>query len=528
MDVKQTTPAGFRAGSGWLNVPMTAAGPTTPILVGIGQAADPIDAADYHRWSAVDLAADSARKALADAGLAASSIDTVVGIRQFETSTPWSTAPLGRSSNYPRAVAARIGAEPRRAVLEVCGGQGPQHLVTELAKAVATGAAGTVLLVGSEAISTSRAWAGRPDAPDFTEEVEGELEDRGYGLEGLTSRYEADTGLISAAPQYALLENARRDRLGLTRDEYADRMGRLFAPFTTVAAKNPYAAAPVERTAAELMTITERNRLIADPYPRFVVSRDQVNQSAAVLMTSVGAARAAGIPPEQWVFLHGYADLRERTLLERPDLSCGPASQRAAATAIARAGDGPDEVDLLDLYSCFPIAVLNICDGLGLADDDPRGLTLTGGLPFFGGAGNNYSTHAIVEAVAGVRARPGARAFVGANGGLLSKYSAAVYSAEPRAFEVWTDDEAQAQVDAATAPALTERYDGPATVETYTVTNGRDGMTGIVVARTPDGVRTLGATTPGDEDSVAALMAERPFGTPVAITAGEQRNTARL
>lgn len=501
--------------------------PNTPILVGVGQAADPIDAADHHRWSAVDLAAEAARGAVADAGIDPATIDTVAGVRQIEISTPYSKAPLGRSSNYPRSVAARVGANPRRAVLEVVGGQSPQHLVTEFAKAISAGGAGTVLLVGSEAISTTRALAGTPDAPDFTEEVDGDLEDRGYGLDGIMSRYEIDAGLLAAPPQYALFDNARRHRLGLSRAQYARQIGELFAPFTQVAAKNPYAAARTARTAEELVTVTGRNRLIADPYPRFVVARDQVNQGAAVVLASVAAAREAGIPEEQWVFLHGYADLRERSLLDRADLSTSPASQRAAATAIERAGITVADLDFLDLYSCFAIPVLNICDGLGLAHDDPRGLTLTGGLPFFGGAGNNYSMHAIAEAVAAVRDKSGSRAFVGANGGLMSKYSAGVYSTTPAAFEVHSDAEAQAELDAAPVPGVTKSCTGPAVVETYTVTASRTGeRTGIVVGRLPDGTRTLATTAPGDEAAVDFLMSEHPFGATFTVTAGESRNTA--
>lgn len=49
-----------------------------------------------------------------------------------------------------------------------------------------------------------------------------------------------------------------------------------------------------------------------------------------------------------------------------------------------------------------------VADGLGLSADDSRGLTVTGGPPFFGGAGNNYSMHAIAETVALLRATPGA------------------------------------------------------------------------------------------------------------------------
>lgn len=500
--------------------------PSTPVLIGAGQASDPADAPGYRRWSAVDLAAAAARAALEDAGIDAATVHTVAGVRQFEISSPFAKAPLGRADNYPRAVAARVGADPRRAVLEVTGGQSPQHLVTEFAKAISRGEAGTVLLFGSEAISTTRALAGTPDAPDFGETVGGQLEDRGYDLGGMFDPYEIDHGLLNVIMEYALFENARRRRTGAAREEYAQSIGELFAPFTKIAASNPHAAAPTERSAEELMTVTERNRLIADPYPRFVVARDQVNQGAALVLTSVGEARKAGVPEGQWVYLHGYCDLRERDFLDRPDLSVSPASLRAASVALDRAGTAPGDIEAFDLYSCFAIAVFNICDGLGLAPDDPRGLTMTGGLPFFGGAGNNYSMHAIAEAAAALRARPGGRVLVGANGGVMSKYSAGVYSAEPRPFEIHDDAETQASLDAAgKAPVTRYPADGSeASVETYTVTADRaGGRAGVIVGRLRDGSRTLAVTA--DEDSLAFLAGE-PFGGRFTVTSDGRRNTA--
>jgi acetyl-CoA C-acetyltransferase len=492
--------------------------PSTPVVIGVGQASDPIGSPDYHRWGAVDLAAAAAAAALEDAGIDPATVDTVAGVRQFEISTPMASAPLGRSDNYPRSVAQRVGADPKRAVLEVVGGQSSQHLVTEFAKAIARGEAGTVLLFGSEAISTTRALAGQEDAPSFEEHVGGELEDRGYGLEGLASPQLYEHGLTDAPSQYALFENARRARKGSTREEYAREMGELFEPFTKVAARNPFAAAPTERSALELVTVTERNRMIADPYPRFVVARDQVNQGAAVVLTSVRAARAAGVPESKWVFLHGTADLREKVLLDRPDLSTSPAAIRAAELALERAGAAAGDVATFDLYSCFPIAVLNVADGLGLAHTDQRGLTVTGGLPFFGGAGNNYSMHAIASTVELLRQHPGTIGFVGANGGSLSKYSAAVYSTEPRPFAVWSDDDEQAALDAVPSPEVSAAPSGEGVVETYTVKYGRAGATGVIVGRLDDGSRFLATTRPDDRETIGRLLAEHPFGMRVRLT----------
>ena len=172
----------------------------------------------------------------------------------------------------------------------------------------------------------------------------GTLEDRGYGLDGLASPHLIAHGLIGGPAQYAVLENARRARLGVSRSSYAALMGELFAPFTSVAAGNPFAAAPVRRSAAELVTVTAANRMIADPYPRYVVAREKVNQGAAVLLMSVGAARRLGVPDGRWVFLHGHADLRERELMARADLSAGPALVLAARHALEVAGIGVGEL----------------------------------------------------------------------------------------------------------------------------------------------------------------------------------------
>ncbi|MET0414650.1 MAG: acetyl-CoA acetyltransferase [Actinoplanes sp.] len=490
----------------------------TPVLVGVGQVAERIGEPGYRRRSPVDLAADAARAALADAGAdLRNQIDTVAGVRQFEISLPGAVAPLGRSDNFPRSVAGRIGAAPRRAVLEVTGGQAPQRLVNEFAATIAEGGAEVVLLVGAEAISTIERYAAADDPPDFTEHADGDLEDRGYGLDGIVTLHQLAHGMAEPVTQYALIENARRARLGLTRAAYAEEMGRLFAPFTRVAAGNPYAAAPVERTASELITPTGANRVVADPYTRYLISRDKVNQGAAVLLMSLGAARRLGVPQDRWVFLHGHADLRERVLLDRADLSASPAAVSAARHALDNAGIDLADLTAIDLYSCFPVPVFNVADGLGLAHDDPRGLTVTGGLPFFGGAGNNYSMHAIASVVEKVRA--GGFGLVGANGGMMSKYSVGVYSATP---SPWTPDESarlQAEIDSWDAPGEAEEADGEAVMESWTVRHSRGGeRTGIVLGCLDDGRRFIAN---GD---AALLDADQPIGARVRVRATEMGN----
>ncbi|WP_207836479.1 acetyl-CoA acetyltransferase [Williamsia soli] len=498
--------------------------PQTPVLVGVGQASDFLDRPDYRQLSAVELAASAARAAISDCGVAprviAGQIDTVVGIRQFENSTPVAIAPLGRSDNYPRSVADRIGADPRRAILGVSGGQAPQQLVTEMAGAIARSASGVTLIFGAEAISTVRHLATAEGRPDFTERRGGQLEDRGYGLQGLVAETETVHRIVGAPSRYALFENARRARVKQTRSEYALSMGQLLEPFTAVAAGNVHAAAPIERTAVELATVTERNRMIADPYPRFMVSRDQVNQGAAVLLMSIGAAQELGVPESKWIFLHGHCDLREKELLARPDLSTSPAAIAAAAHALRVADVEADHLSFIDLYSCFPIAVSNVCDGLGLSPADPRRLSVSGGLPFFGGAGNNYSMHAIAETVVRLRSAPGSFGLVGANGGYLSKYSVGVYSTRPVRWRDSESGDVQANLDAAPSVLSTEMADGWAVVESYTTTYGPAGRTGIVVGRLEDGRRFLANSIDGDVEMQNLLADEQPVGESVFVRSG--------
>ena len=176
----------------------------TPVIIGVGEASERIDAADYAALSPADLAAAAARAALADTGAPGplqDAIDVVAAIRQFEVSGPGFNAPFGCSNNFPRSVAQRIGAHPARAVWEKVGGQGPQHLVNEFAHAIAAGEAEMVLLVGSEAISTVRHLTGLGQTRDWSETVEGDVEDRGLGLEGLLTAELARHGARTAYPR---------------------------------------------------------------------------------------------------------------------------------------------------------------------------------------------------------------------------------------------------------------------------------------------------------------------------------------
>ena len=504
--------------------------PRTPVVVGVGQFTERIDDPSYRGMSAVQLATEAARAALADTGVAAANIaaaiDTVYGLRQFEISGPM-PATLGKSNNYPRSVMNRLGGDPARVVLEPVGGQSPQKLVTEAGNTIVAGDADVVMIMGSEPGSTARYFANRGDKPDFTEHVDGQLEDRGHQIYSYIDDYTVQHGLTGAPVQYGLLENARRARLGLSVDDYRRTMAELFAPFSKVAAKNPFSSSPVERSVDEIVTVADDNRMICDPYPRLLVARDQVNQGAAAIMMSVSAARRLGVPEDKWVYMHGHADMIEQATLDRADLGASPASVMAVQEALSVAGIGVDDIATFDLYSCFPFPVFVICEALGIDGDDPRGLTLTGGLPYFGGPGNSYSLHGIAETVSEMREAPGQFGFVGANGGIMSKYSVGIYSTDPVEWRTDRSEELKAQIAALPKVPVTRNPDGAAMIETYSVRYDWPVRTGIIVGRLDSDNSRFMATTE-DEDLVALLSGDDPLGARITVRSTEHGNRASL
>ncbi|KFG93521.1 acetyl-CoA acetyltransferase [Burkholderia paludis] len=504
--------------------------PSTPVIVGVGQFTERIGSPAYRALSAVDIAAESATRAIEDAqsfDRLRAHIDAIATTRTFDDSNPLRAQPFGRSNNFPRSVANRLGIAPRIAVWEQGGGDSPQKLVNEFCARLADGECRMVLIAGAENISTARQLKAEGRTADWSEQVDGSVDNRGMGLRGLVYRYNTSHGLVGTPPTYGLCETARRSALGQTAAEYGVEMGKLFAPFTRVAAANPYASSAVSPyTAEELVTVGERNRMIASPYPQRLVARDQVNQGAALLLTTVGVARELGIDERKWVFLAGHAATVEREVMERQALGRYPAAVLACRDAMRQAGVTTDDLAFFDFYSCYPIAVSSVAiDGLGLTADDPRGLTVTGGLPYFGGPGNNYSMHAIATMVERLRAHHGTYGLIGANGGYLSKYAVGIYTTRPAPFVPNDSAHLQAEIDGWPAPPRATKPRGSATVETFTVVYAK-GIPdyAVAVCRNADGARFLARTEAGDASTVDAMLDGDPVGRTIHVRATDRGN----
>ncbi len=475
----------------------------TPVLVGCGQLTqrekDPARA-----LSPMDLTTDAAHLAAADTGAGKAlleALDTVVMIRSF-SDTSWRFAsPFGRYGNPPRSLANRLGANAaRRLIYTYAGGNMPQWCVNRLFEMITRGKCEAALIAGGEALATQKAAQRAKLQLEWSEDAGGEPETWGVEKRGW-NEMEQRHRMAGAIFAYPLFENGIRGHLGRSIPDHLAAMGRLFAHFAAVAKANPLADRRAGYSAEAIATVSADNPYIGFPYTKLMNANAYIDQAAALVLMSVAKAKALGIPREKWVYLHGCADAYDHWYIsDRINFHSSPAMRTVARETFEMAGKSLADIDHIDIYSCFPSAVEIACSEMGIPVDDARGLTITGGLPYFGGPGNNYVTHSIAEMMKRARAAPGSYGLITANGNYVTKQSAGIYSTVPpeRPFAPRDPATYQAEIDAARGPAVVDVAEGDGTIETYTVMHDRNGPTyAILFGRLADGRRFM-ANTPDD------------------------------
>lgn len=496
-----------------------AISPRTPVIVGVGQIVDRWDGGDVRNAPNPALLATRAAKAALEDSAAfdqlRAAIDVVAVVRTNADSAEKPNAPFGRCANPPASIAQGVGASPTRMIYSTVGGDQPQALVNEFCEAIFAGTHEAVLLTGAEATAAAKLATRRRLTLDWSDSAQGEMEDRGLG-KPLLSGYEIRNGLSYPTQTYPLFENALRHRLGNSPSKHVSVMSELWARFSQVAEQNPYAQFPKALTPEYLETESDDNYRISDLYLKWHVAQDAVNQGAALVLTSFEMAERLGVPGSKRVYLHGYAQASDKFVLERDDLSRSRAMEQVLARALASANKTKNDIAYFDLYSCFPCAVLIAAEILDL-DWRTTIPTVTGGLPFFGGPGNNYSTHAIASMVERLRAAPRTHGLVLANGGFLSKEAAGVYSATaPDDWSPVSSADIQATIDASPSPSLLLES-AVLPVETFAVSyRGGAPHRGYVVER-QEGRRLLARGRTGHSATLAALAAADPIGKAIVV-----------
>ena len=415
--------------------------------------------------------------------------------------------------NVPHTVANLLGIKPSHFYYAATGGNTPQYLVNHFAEAISLGQCESVLLTGGEALATMLAKFDRWYKWFLPK---GEWQDNPGTLPMLIgdSRsacnvHEHRHGLDLPANVYPLFENALQHHYGRTREVHRQKLGELYADLSHVAAGNEFAWFQNTSSESELVDASTKNRMVAYPYTKKLNSMIVVNQAAAVVLTSVAKAKQLGIAEHKWVYLHGCAQAHDIwNVSERIDFHSSPALQRCADEAFSMAGKCIDDIRYFDIYSCFPSAVQIACDAFGISHNDSRGLTLTGGLPYFGGPGNNYSMHAIVSMVRALRKNSGSYGLLNAVGWFLTKHALGVYACEPmeKQWRRSASDIYQDEILSQTGPKLVHNPCGKAQIETFTVlfSHKRTPVRAIVVGRLESGERFL-ANTPDDQDVMLEL-----------------------
>ena len=490
----------------------------TPILIGAALTVQKEKDLEKVK-SPLALLSEAAEKALADAGADKQSIDTMAGIRFVTDSPEGRMLPYGKYKNIALSVANQLGISPSQALMAATGGNSPQMMINTLAERIANGDVGTAMLVGGEGLGSIMRAVGQgvdfSQTAGWNDDADDIREDIGVEKDGC-SPVERRHNLYYPVNYYPIFENALRHHLGRDVAGHMQHLGKLMQPFTEVAAENSYSWFPVARSAEEIATPSDTNRWVGYPYPKYMNSVIRVDQAAAVVLTSVGKAREMGIDESKWVYLHGCAEANDIwNPIERPELYRSHAMKGMAELALGMAGWTVDDIDYFDLYSCFPVAVEVACREMNIAEDDTRPFTVTGGLPYFGGAGNAYTLMSVALMAQKLRANPGSKGFCNGNGWFLTKHSLGLYSTTP--FEGEWQREApsvlQGKIDAMETVPVDETPSGAGVIESYTVAHvaGKQ-PEGILIGRMGESGKRFCAFMSHEDGHIERLMQQDGIG----------------
>src|SRR3954465_2584804 len=434
-----------------------------PVIVGVGEIVDrPKDIADG--LEPLSLLEQALKRAEADSG---AKLLGEIGSLDVVNFLSW------RYRDPEKQLAERLGIKPAHCYYGPVGGESPIRYLHEAAQRIARGECSVAAVCGAEAQSTATKaqrtgvelpWT--PFAHDVPEPKRGAAFQKPMAVK---------LGVFRPVTVYPFYEAATSAHWGQTPREAMAESGQLWSTYSNVASQNPNAWLKRRVTSEEITTPSADNRLIAWAYPKLMVANPAVNMGAAVLITSLAKARAAGIAEDRLIYVWGGASAEEQRdyLIRDQFIQSHPQNAVLEAVMDLVGGDGK-AFDAIELYSCFPCVPKMARRTLGLgADVQP---TVTGGLTFFGAPLNTYMTHAACAMVR--KLRSGARlGLLYGQGGFVTKHHALVLSRQAPAGALAQDTSVQAEADShrGTVPEFVTEASGKGKVESFTVLYGRGG-----------------------------------------------------
>ena len=479
---------------------------TLPVIAAIGELADrPSDPRD--ELEPIALMAQAARLADADGnGGWLALVDTVNVVHQ----SSW------RYADTAAMLCARLGIAPARAIYGPYGGESPVRFLHQAAARIADGKSRVTLIVSGEAQYSSTRSSKEGWKPDWTRAAA--QEENAFDPIGVIDPLAAMQGMLSPAQVYPLFESAWTAAHNKTQGQGIAGSAAIWARYAAQANENPFAWRSDAPDAAHIANPDNGNRWIAWPYTKAMVLNPDVNQAAALIVTSLADARRAGLADDRLIHVHRGAFAAEpRNWLKR-DIYARSVAQDAVLRAVQA------EYDLYELYSCFPVVPKMAGDVLGLnALERP---SVTGGLSFFGAPLNSYMTHAATAMVRAMRAGNGTTGLLYGQGEFVTKHHALAVGREPAVDGLAAGGDVQSIADATrrSVPRLVRDATGAATIEAHTLIFDRTGTPqfGSIIAQSVDGWRTLARTE--DATTITRLLDRdtHPVGAVGTITLDAQ------
>jgi len=473
-----------------------------PVLVGIAQVEQRIsDVAEAKE--PLELMIKAVKQAAQDAGsselLNATSVRVIRGIWPYQ--------------NPARAVAEAIGTPNAETAITPYGGNFVQTTLNQSALDIQAGKHDMIIITGAECGNTQAKAAKAKFDLDW-QTLDGEP-DLMIG-DDVEMRHDAEKAVHLGRPiqLYPIFETALRHAMGMGVEEHLEHISNLWAGFSEVAANNPHAWIREAKSAAEIRTPSAINRSVSFPYPKFMNSNNNVDQGAALILCSQEKATTLGIAPEKWIYPWSGTDAHDHYFVSNRDELCtSPAIRLAGKRALELANTEVADLAMVDVYSCFPVAVQVAARELSLNTNKP--LTVTGGLTWAGGPLNNYVMHSIATMAELLRNQPGEKGMITANGGYLTKHAFGVYSSEPPPTDFQYAD-LQPEVDILFKRDVADTHEGSAKVEGYAVMYGAQGPDQAWIACRLDDDRRVWATN-DDQDVLEAMTTEEFCGRQVHI-----------
>ena len=498
----------------------------TPVIVGVG---DIIDKREVDGPDPLTLLGQASEIAFEDTGIK-NVIDYLDAIGVVRFSVDFSTATNQSRfgySNFPRSLANKIGVKKDISELySGMGGNAPQVLLQEISKKIHANEIHCALISGGEVLQTMISKLKSGEKLNWEDSAGGKPEIIGINDEGF-SEEEKKHYMDLPSNVYPIFANAIRSSKSQSSEEHLKECSELFSKFSKVASLNPKAWFPKFRTPEEIEEISDSNRLVGFPYTKYLNSMIRVNMASSLVVMSEKLTKELKIPQNKKVYIHGSCVLNDIwNVSKRPSLNESPAIRECGKEVLSQAGISLSEISFLDIYSCFPSAVQIAQKELSLDSNDDRPLTVTGGLPYFGGPGNAYTMFSSSEMVKKLRSNPNEYGMVTANSWFLTKHAINIFSCKPPQEIDWEKDfiKLQSEINSREIKNFNTKPNGLGKVISYTIVQGRKNLEyGIVIGELEDKSKFI-ANILGEQSFLKKLTENELLGIKGEVKHTSERN----